>query len=680
MIESKLSIGLAIRNIAALLMTHIIPCVMLMFIFDALYRLDSFIKAMAAYDVMVSFSAMFVVLLIMGIGFAVVALGITMLIWPLREKWLKVVRWFSFVFVVLIVSRAALHWLLKVSGNQEIWVIGEWVRSVLGFSVLPAMILTCFYVLAVTVTIFWLLKTRRWKTILKEFESIGKGFTKAIALIAVIPAVICGYHLVTVGRTNEFPVCNNSSQALSNMSALKNNKNTLPDIVLVTFDALTAKDMSLYGYHLSTTPAMEQVAKESFVYEQAVSVSNWTKPGTVSMLTGQYPHRHGLFSSLTDAIVLQHPERTLPNLLRKMGYRTTAVVSNASYGHPMSNGTHRSFDICAWDAFAPGFLDGNIFRWLRHNVRNTVGVALLDHNIYISGWLDDLLNTFPAFRLWQRGVLWNEKSVAPPERTFAVAQQAMMEKSTQPKFIWAHVYTPHFPYLPDVKYRGRFLPGNEFTTSRSQEKIPVMYPKDLQPEIDRIRLRYNEYILNSDQAFGDFIGFLKKNGRWENTLLIVSSDHGDSFEDGISHHQGEHLYQQLIHIPLMIRLPGQNYGQRIDAAASQVDIAPTVLNYLKMPIPSWMDGESLGLGAAEQKTYRYSMQLEVNGIHLPMRKGILTATDGRYKLIYSLTHDSLELFDLKIDPNESRNIAFENSALVQKLRTAVVNEISNKLE
>src|SRR5688500_10862166 len=112
---SKLSTSLSIPNITILLMVHIIPCIMLMIVLDALYRLDSLIKAMVVYDVMVSLSGMFLLLLIIGMGFVVAALGITILLWPLREKWFTLVRWLSFALVVLIVSRATLHWVLKVN-------------------------------------------------------------------------------------------------------------------------------------------------------------------------------------------------------------------------------------------------------------------------------------------------------------------------------------------------------------------------------------------------------------------------------------------------------------------------------------------------------------------------------------------------------------------------------------
>ncbi|MBI4520426.1 MAG: sulfatase, partial [Gemmatimonadetes bacterium] len=422
-------------------------------------------------------------------------------------------------------------------------------------------------------------------------------------------------------------------------------------------------------------------------YESAISVANWTKPSTVSILTGQYPHHHGLVSTCRDAVAVGNSDRTLPALLREMGYRTSAVVSNLTYGHPFGNGTYRSFDACPWDTYSPGFLDGNLFRRLRHRVRDQVSAALIDFDIYVSGWMDELLN-YPgeflnhlgASRFGQWGGVWNRASPAPAATTFARARQVLEQRTGQPQFVWVHVFPPHAPYLPESAYRGRFLPAEEFATAPSQARLVGAYAEGLQDDVDRLRLRYNEVILEADEAFADFVDFLKESGRWENTLLVVSSDHGDSFEDGMQGHKGEFLYQQLIHIPLLIHLPGQREGARIDGAVSQVDIAPTILDYLGGTVPSWMDGEALGrdLTRAGEKSYRYAMEIEANGPRQPITRGIVAVTDGRYKLVYSLTHDSVELFDLLADPDESRNIAPENGELVERMQTALIDRISNE--
>ncbi len=675
MSEGKANAKPSVRETAARFSAYAIPCAVTLFILDTLYRLDSLLKAFALPDLSVTMSAMFLILLIVAMGAALAGTGIALLAWPFRQAVTAMARLLAFVLIVLLMSRAVLHWWLKVT-DWESWLLGQWASSMSGFTVPSATVVTFYYACVILATLIWLIMTRLAKPVLQEFESVGRRMARAMPLVAVLPLFVLGHHLLVRVENNAAPVCASRGTPNSGISE-KTASGALPDIVLVTFDALTARDMSLYGYRLPTTPNMERLARESTVYEHAMSVANWTKPGTVSILTGQYPNHHRLFSTLSDAMVLQYPERTLPNQLRSLGYQTSAVVSNPSFAHPMTNGTYRSFDSCSWDAFAPEFVDGNIFRRLRHAARNRIGALLLDHDIHVSGWLDDLLNSFAAFRFWHRNVVWNTTPFAPPEQTFATARQAISQEGGRPKFVWVHVFAPHAPYLPNRKYEGRFLPEGGFRILQSQDSIPGSYSGSLQPTVDLLRLRYDEYILNADQELGGFVDFLKKSGRWENTLFVLSADHGESFEHGIYGHRGEYLYEQMTHIPLLIHMPGQREGQRMKGSASQVDIGPTILHFLRAPIPPWMDGEPLEAfaHAGMRGSYRYAMEIEANGIRFPVSKGTVAASDGRYKLIHSLTCGTTELFDLSTDPDESTNIAGKNPALAERLKAAALGEL-----
>jgi len=671
---SKEGVPAVFRRFAA----YVAVCIVALFVLDTLYRLDSLIKAFASYDLIVAVSAMFLILSAVGAGIAIVGAGVVSLAVPLRSRLLAAVRAFALVFIVLLVSRAACHWLLKIAG-WETWVLGQWATSMLGVPVSPALVLTSYYLAVAVAALVWLVKSKRARALSMEFEAVSSRQLALMPIVATLALMVVGFHLFNDERAKAAPICASESPSSLPGTAGKNVGDELPDIVLVTFDAMTARDTSLYGYRLPTTPNMERLAGESYVYDHATSVSNWTKPGTVSILTGKYPHRHRLFSTLSDAVALRHPERTLPYRLRDMGYKTTAVVSNTSFAHPFVNGTYRSFDVCAWDVFAPGFIDGNPIRRLRFEVRKKIGTTLLDHDIYVSGWLDDLLNSFAALRFWQRDISWNDKPNVSTERTFDQAREALMRAKGQPSFVWVHIFAPHLPYLPNDKHRGRFLPGDDFLTLSSQAHIDGVYPEDRQAEVDRLRLRYDEYILEADHGLGEFVDFLKRNARWDNTLMVVSADHGESFEDGVSGHRGEYLYEQMIHIPLMMHLPGQREGRRIGGSASQVDIAPTILHHLKQPVPRWMDGEPLApYSTKDRNPYRYSMEIEANGFRPPFRRGAVTATDGEYKLIYSLTRNSVELFDLRADPNESNNIAGRNPELAARMRAAATKELGEQ--
>jgi arylsulfatase A-like enzyme len=663
-----------VRAILRCLLACIALCAAALLVTDTLYRLDSMVKAMALHDVAVTVSTMFLLFLAAGAGLALVGTGCALLAWPFRSRWMAAVRLAALVGVVLLVSRAVCHWLLKI-GGWETWVLGHWATQIFGMPLPSAAVLTFYYLAVVTGLLAWLVGTRRLSAVLQGLESRGWALAKAVPIVALLAVAVLGVHLSGADDSRKAPVCASEPPPPSKQAVGQGGSGKLPDVVLVTFDALTARDTSLHGYRLPTTPNLEQLAGESDVYEHATSVSNWTRPGTVSILTGRYPHRHQLFSTLGDALALRHPEQTLPDQLRSMGYRTAAVVSNASFGHPLVNGTYRSFDVCDWRAFSPGFIDGDILRRLRHGMRDKLGKIALEHDVYVSGWVDDLLNSFAALRFWRRGIAWNDKPSAPPERTFELARQALVQAGGQPSFVWVHVFAPHAPYLPDAPYLRRFLPGDDFLTLRSQALVQGLYPPEEQARMDRLRLRYGEYILNADHSFGEFVGFLKRSGRWDRTLMIVSADHGESFEDGVHGHRGDYLQQQLVHIPLVVHLPGQRTGRRVAGSASQVDIAPTILSHLNQPVPPWMDGEPLS-PEATRGPYRYSMQIEESGIRPPFRKGVVAVTDGRYKLVYSLTRETAALFDLRADPDESIDISRKNPDLTDRLRTAVLNELA----
>lgn len=671
MIKQKDRAATPLSEVFKRLTAYAALCGMSLFALDILYRLDSMIKAMSTHDWLVSVCAMFLFVLTVGAAMTLAASCIVLAVWPLRGKLLVVARMFALIFLIVLVMRGLVQWLLKTTDSQA-WVIGHLATSVLGLQVPTAVVLTTVYVLTVVTVILVLLKKGQLAAALNGIDRMGTQFAKAAVPIAILALGVCGYHMYATAEARTLPVCSSDSSASGSVPAAARSGTPLPDIVLVTFDALTAQDMSLYGYRLPTTPAMEKFARESHVFEHATSVSNWTKPGTVSILTGQYPHHHHLFSALSDAKILRHPERTLPNQLRELGYQTTAIVSNPSFGHPYMNGTYRSFDVCPWNVFSHGFLDGNLFGRVRHALRNKFSGFVLANDIHISGWADDLLNSFAALRFWRSVGIWNEKSFAPSEITFERAREVFQSKSGQPKFVWVHFFPPHSPYLPAAPFRGRFLVGDEFGSTKEQH-YAGLYSRERQPEVDRLRLRYDEFILNADDTFGKFVEFLKKSGRWGNTMMVVSSDHGESFSHGVYGHRGEYLYQQLTHIPLLVHLPGQTKGSRIGGIASQVDIAPTVLSYLNVPTPSWMDGEPLVLNDAgkTRNSYRYSMEIERNGIRMPIRAGAVAANDGRYKLIYSLTKNSTELFDLEVDPHEQRNIAHENPQVAQRMRAAI---------
>ena len=111
--------------------------------------------------------------------------------------------------------------------------------------------------------------------------------------------------------------------------------------------------------------------------------------------------------------------------------------------------------------------------------------------------------------------------------------------------------------------------------------------------MDQFRLRYDEFILTADRAFGSFMSDLENGGRLRDTTVVVSADHGESFEGGVFQHGSPYLTRPMIHIPLIIRTPGQQDSRRVAFTADQTALAPTILELAGQPKPDGMRGQSL---------------------------------------------------------------------------------------
>jgi arylsulfatase A-like enzyme len=158
---------------------------------------------------------------------------------------------------------------------------------------------------------------------------------------------------------------------------------------------------------------------------------------------------------------------------------------------------------------------------------------------------------------------------------------------------------------------------------------------------------------------GNFLRWLKQKGLFDQSLLIVSSDHGEMFEKKFLSHGGPYLNQSLIQVPLLIHLPGQSQGERIGANVSQVDLAPTILDFLGIKAPAWMDGKSFKKALYDSSFdtgTKFSMNLTFQNAPLDFQSFSIAALQGDYKLIKYLQFNKFELYNLKRDPGERNDL------------------------
>jgi arylsulfatase A-like enzyme len=277
----------------------------------------------------------------------------------------------------------------------------------------------------------------------------------------------------------------------------------------------------------------------------------------------------------------------------------------------------------------------------------------------------------------------------PPEKALNRFLKEIDIDLNKPFFAWIHVLPPHDPYLPPDPFKRHFNPSNNMRSFKTQQSIKeesykylfnyLRLPKDMQPDIDLMRDYYDEFIRYCDKQFENFMNELNKRNLLDNTLIILSSDHGESFEHGYFTHGGPFLYEQVTHIPLIIKEPGKQVGRVVDSLVEQVDIPATVLDLAGIEVPSWMEGRSLvPLMRGESLSARpaFSMNFEENPSrgHTIMN-GSIAVWEGDYKLIHYLGKNESLLFNLRHDPDELVNIFDKRAETGQRLLTLLLEDL-----
>lgn len=236
-----------------------------------------------------------------------------------------------------------------------------------------------------------------------------------------------------------------------------------------------------------------------------------------------------------------------------------------------------------------------------------------------------------------------------PTATFDQAKQ-VLANLPDGYFFWIHAITPHNPYLPDMADRERFLPNSESNTyeEESGNRWKPHYPPNQQSLVNQRRLRYDEFIATADRAFGAFMSEMENNGKLQNTTVIVSADHGESFEGGVYQHSSSYLTRPVIHIPLIVRTSGQQDSRIVSVVADQTSLAPTILELAGVPKPDWMYGPSLvpwltGKGEGVGEGIAFTQYVERNSVFKLLHHGSIGVLDGQYEYVYYLDTPKSEL-------------------------------------
>jgi arylsulfatase A-like enzyme len=414
-----------------------------------------------------------------------------------------------------------------------------------------------------------------------------------------------------------------------------------PDVLLISMDTTRADHMSTYGYARDTSPNLTALGNDALVFTQARSPAQWTVPGHASMFTGMYPTRHGAHYAgdwtagpkiygRKRVLPLAADRTTLAEVLRDRGYATggfAANFANLDRGFGMAQGFSRYEDH-------PGLL----FRPVPHVVR--------------------FVQRFrPAF-------------CKKPFRSAQEINAAALDwlgtvPRERPFFIFLNYLEPHhWLAAPPYDLWSRDLPHARALALKGLFTHAV--PAGLNAaEREFVTANYDGQILAMDAALGDLIAALKTRGRYENTLIIVTSDHGELLgEHDIVGHGGRMMYEGLLHIPMVVKLPGADRARgRVDNRVQLVDVVPTVLASVGTAVPDGVQGEAMQHVTHETLAEEHINPEFVAHFGEVYNRAHRVYYDGPYKLITTSRGERL-LFDLARDPDEGEDLAGRESARV----------------
>ncbi|MBI2470894.1 MAG: sulfatase [Planctomycetes bacterium] len=407
-------------------------------------------------------------------------------------------------------------------------------------------------------------------------------------------------------------------------------KEGLPNILLFTVDACRTDHFGCYGYGRNTTPNINKLAGEGALFTNAFSQSAWTTPGMISIFTSLYPPVHGVDAkdrTLKDDVL------TLPEVLKANGY-TVPVL--------------------------PRFVDIQNYWHL--------GFDAVDKERFSGEEGEDLLKLLEAYK----------------DRRF---------------FIWYHYHGLHLPYNPQKPYDKIFQEDISGSIPAETESIGLVKTKSVikngsvsfnGAEKKAVIALYDGQIRQLDDYVGQLTEKMRQWGILDDTVLVITSDHGEElFDHGFIGHASTSLnaklYDEIIHIPLIIRWPEKVKHRIAYELVQQIDIMPTILDMLDLPIPEGLHGRSL------LKTIQGKLTNDSRPVFCETILGGFQSTQEmeevrlrcvrtkEWKLIYTNTMGSdlnnkgtndgkYELYDMSDDTKEERNVYDNHPDIVKELK------------
>lgn len=460
------------------------------------------------------------------------------------------------------------------------------------------------------------------------------------------------------------------------------------NILILVLDSLAANEMSLYGHTNETTPWLKELASKSIVYHNHYTPANFTSPATASLLTGTYPWTHRCFHShgsieksfLTKNLfqlasathtTVSGTQNILANILlnqfRPYISQYIETFRFALSGHFLAELFPKDYTSALWSEILA-------FSWIRKMPASLIYSLLMKVDNYAN--LQKDAQKFGD--LYPRGIPNNYEGMTLTLEQALKATGEELASRQSPYLGYFHYWPPHSPYNPTKEFIGIF----------DNQKVPVQKPDHFFADgstFDHLvthRKHYNEFIANADAELGKQILKWQETGLLSNTILVITSDHGEMNERGIQGHSTRVLYNPLIKIPLLIMLPGQQSRLDIYENTSAIDILPTIMNWIGQAIPEWAEGEILPPFREHTGEPRkiFALEAQLNSKWRALETYTAVLIQEKRKLIfykgYDHFSDKVELYDLNVDPEEMNDLSTQFPELASAMKRELLEKIN----
>jgi arylsulfatase A-like enzyme len=398
-----------------------------------------------------------------------------------------------------------------------------------------------------------------------------------------------------------------------------------PNIILITIESLRPDHVGSYGSTRPTTPGLDRFAEQAVVYEDAHSVTSWTLASHASLFTGLYPSAHGANQSRSRLDDMP----TIARLLSDAGYQTAGFASGPYLAR--SHNLNQGFE----------FYDDS---------PATVGTQGGAHKDVTNGKMVSALGRF----------LQKERD------------------SKRPLFLFAYFWDPHYDYIPPDPFKTMFL--DDQTTSinlEGYESNSLISPELQEGEHRYILAQYDAEIAWTDHTLQKVFAQLRKDHLWEDSLVIITSDHGEEFFDHGQKGHKKSLYVESVHVPLLIKFPRSSRTGRDGRLVSLVDLFSTVLEFAGITDVPAHQGHSLLQSETEDRSIFFellaSSYLRTNDEREYTRRDEewFAVRKGGSKLVTVPDENRRELYSVATDPREVYEIAITDPQRVQVLESLI---------